>query len=351
VLLAAGLHNQVRPPLTTAGIEGVIPAEQFLDDAKDINFKTNKSVVVIGGGQLAFSCANIARRLGAEEVHMVCLEYRGGSEADSEAVDEAVDSGIYLHPWRTFARVVTEEGEIRGVEYQKLRAFGFDSEGQVQWDPLPGSQHFLVTDTVIDATGRGVGKSQADPSLAYKGIFAAGDGVSELRSVIEAIAAGRWTASAMDKYLGGNGDIEETLSPSLEEEDAKPLDAVKAGLPPELPSHLEPQFPGSTAYSEDTLGIKEAVSEAGRCLRCDLGYQVDDFEVDTTTCTYCGRCIDTCLWGALSAGYGYDLSAEKWQERQEITEKRSRRYNTIITILVSAIAVMIIAIVLSKLQA
>ena len=45
------------------------------------------------------------------------------------------------------------------------------------------------------------------------GIFAAGDVVMGTASVIKAIASARRTASAVDKYLGGNGNIEEKLAP------------------------------------------------------------------------------------------------------------------------------------------
>ena len=46
-----------------------------------------------------------------------------------------------------------------------------------------------------------------------EGVFAAGDVVMGTASVIEAIASARRTASAVDKYLGGTGNIEEKLAP------------------------------------------------------------------------------------------------------------------------------------------
>jgi NADPH-dependent glutamate synthase beta subunit-like oxidoreductase len=348
VLLAAGLHNQVKPPLTVATINGVISGQHFLDEISgDKSINISRRVVILGGGSTAFACANTAYALGAEEVHIVCLEYRAGGEADSQIIDQAVDDGVRLHPWRTFVRVVAEDGKVQGVEYLKLRAFGFDNKGEVQWDALKGSQHFLTTDMVIDATGY-ENKMQTSTTQVNKGVFAAGDGVSELRSVIEAIAAGRWAAGAMDRYLGGDGDIEEELAPSLEEEAAEPLDVVKVGFSPQVPSHLVNQSHGSTALSEDTLGAKDTVAEANRCLKCDLGYHVDHFEVDTSVCTYCGRCVDACYWGALSAGYGYELAAKEHKERLELVENRSRVYNIVITLLVALMTVLILAIVAGK---
>ena len=47
-------------------------------------------------------------------------------------------------------------------------------------------------------------------------MFAAGDAVTGTVSVIEAIAAGRKAASAMDKYLEGDGIIDEKLVPLVE---------------------------------------------------------------------------------------------------------------------------------------
>ena len=43
------------------------------------------------------------------------------------------------------------------------------------------------------------------------GVFAGGDAVKMPGAVIEAMAAGRKAASAMDEYLGGDGDLDFSL--------------------------------------------------------------------------------------------------------------------------------------------
>jgi len=61
----------------------------------------------------------------------------------------------------------------------------------------------------------GIGNTfQVDPetgATSKKGVYAGGDSVSGPASVIEAIAAARKATSAIDKYLGGSGDITEEL--------------------------------------------------------------------------------------------------------------------------------------------
>ena len=45
-----------------------------------------------------------------------------------------------------------------------------------------------------------------------EGVFAGGDVVTGPASIIGAIAQGRKAAEAMDRYLGGTGDITETFA-------------------------------------------------------------------------------------------------------------------------------------------
>jgi ferredoxin len=284
---------------------------------------------------------------------MFGMEHQGG-DFDPWAVDQALEEGVVTHPWYTFARVVSSDGRAEGVETLKVRSFGFDKEGKVLYDTIPGTEEIMTADTVIAAIGgQGESKEEAGVLVADReSIFAAGDAVNEQRSVVEAIAAGRWAAVSIDKYLGGSGDIAETLAPPVQQEKAVPLRSPKGGLPPKIPTRLVSRNEdGTSAEEELSLTEKEVVKEAKRCLRCDIGYPVDEFEVDTTTCTYCGRCVDACYWDAILAGVGYEKAAKERQEELEETAIKYRLQDRVLTILVVAVAVIALGIVAVKLFA
>ncbi|MFC2060811.1 FAD-dependent oxidoreductase, partial [Chloroflexota bacterium] len=210
-------------PLPGADLEGVLVNIQFLRDVSLGNkVKVGKRVVVIGGGNVAFDCARTSRRLGAEEVHLACLEPGNGMLATPDEIEEGQEEGIIIHPSHTFLKITGDNGHVTGVECQDIRSFKFE-EGKLILDIIEGSEHVLPADTVIFAIGQvpeldfieGVSDIQTarrrvvvdSDSLATSkdGVFAAGDIVTGTTSVIEGIAAGRRVATSIDKYLGGRG--------------------------------------------------------------------------------------------------------------------------------------------------
>lgn len=142
----------------------------------------------------------------------------------------------------------------------------------------------MTFDTIIAAIGQrpeisqhfnlniGPGNAiQVDPdTLATNrlGVFAGGDAVTGPASVIEAIAAGRQAAISIDKYLGGNGVIDETLAPP--EGEIAPLEESEEKRRPKMPTLPVKQRLGG--FQQVELGYSEeaAIEEALRCLRCDL---------------------------------------------------------------------------------
>jgi hypothetical protein len=112
---------------------------------------------------------------------------------------------------------------------------------------------------------------EATLETGMKGVYAGGDVTAVPGAVIHAIAAGRKAASAIDKALGGTGDIEEALfdrgTPSQsvgrdEEFAARPREKV-----PETALHKR-----HDSFQEVALGYTDgqAAKEAKRCLQCDL---------------------------------------------------------------------------------
>lgn len=91
------------------------------------------------------------------------------------------------------------------------------------------------------------------------------------RSAIAAVASGRKAAASIDRYLGGDGVIDEPLLPAEEpnhwlgrEEGFADLRRLAASYQPP-----PPQFAGMS-NAEPPLSQEEAMAEARRCLRCDL---------------------------------------------------------------------------------
>lgn len=159
--------------------------------------------------------------------------------------------------------------------------------------PVPGSDFFIGADTVVAAVGQAPDLSFLPPDSALErtrwerlavddnrlatnvpGVFAGGDFVAGPGMVIEAIAAGRRGAIAIDKYLKGDTSrvemydlktavIEEAVTQE-EEETWEPR------FRPETPCLPAEERKGS--FKETELGFSEekARQEARRCLRCDL---------------------------------------------------------------------------------
>lgn len=290
VLIATGTHKGTLLPLEGNKLSGVILNTDFLKNARRNQISNlGKKVMVLGGGNVAYDCARTALRLGAEEVHIACLESRDKMTAAAEEIQEGSDEGVILHSGHTFLRI-TGETKVQGVELQKVEKFYFDENRKAVIELVEGSRKIIPVDHVIFAVGQAPDGTEklgvelnrgsyvkVNSSFATNlpGVYGAGDVVTGTRSVIEAIAAGRQSAVEMDRYLGGDGDISEEL---LEKETADPyLGRSKdfGNLERLSPSLLDPQERRkSFAAVEQTFTCGEAKCEAGRCLQCDLRLNV-----------------------------------------------------------------------------
>ncbi len=292
ILLATGAHQGIKLPLPGSDLEGVMINTTLLRDArlgKEINI--GKRVVVLGGGNVSYDCARTAVRLGATEVRVACLEPEDALLASIEEIEESQAEGVIIHCSHTFIRIVDDgNGHVAGIECHDVASFAFDGTGRLRVNVVAGSEHILPADTVIFAVGqvpelgliegvseiekvrgRFIAANTETLATGKEGVFAAGDVVTGTTSVIQAIAAGRTTASSIDKYLGGNGDIAETLvDPEVgslfigQREDF--ADKQRVAIP------SSPVEGRTSNFSEVELGYgqTEGFEEADRCLQCHL---------------------------------------------------------------------------------
>jgi NADH-quinone oxidoreductase subunit F len=284
VFLAIGAHQGLK-----IGVEGedsprVMECVNFLREVslgKEV--RLGDKVAVIGGGNAAIDSARTALRLGTKEVTIVYRRTQAEMPASAEEIKEALEEGVQIYFLAAPSRIFSRNGRVE-LESIRMELGAMDSSGRRRPEPIKGSEFAMSFDTIIAAigqrpeiphqfnlaTGRG-NAIQVDPDTlvtSREGVFAGGDAVTGPASVIEAIAAGRQVAISIDKYLGGSGDIDETLAPP--EKAMTPLEEAEEKRRPEMPTL--PDKKRLSGFDQVELGYTDemAIEEAQRCLRCDL---------------------------------------------------------------------------------
>jgi len=318
---------------TGIGVEGedsprVMGGASFL---REVNLgkkvEVGDRVAVIGGGNTAMDSARTALRLGAKEVTIVYRRTRAEMPASPEEIEEALHEGIKIYFLAAPSRVMSQDREVQ-LECVRMKLGAPDASGRRRPEPIEGSEFTMNFDTIIAAIGQrpemptsfditvGRGNTiQVDTdTLATnkEGVFAGGDAVLGPATVIEAIAAGRRAATSIDKYLGGHGVIDETLAPT--EDLPSRVNGPREGWRPEMPTIPLEQRLKSFGNVELSLAEELAIEEANRCLRCDLAYEPEKYQVDTRKCISCGLCVESCPFDALFMGYAYERATYRQQE-------------------------------------
>jgi NADPH-dependent glutamate synthase beta subunit-like oxidoreductase/NAD-dependent dihydropyrimidine dehydrogenase PreA subunit len=314
VFLASGAWRPARMGIPGEDRPGVLKGIAFLAAVNADNAPTiGARVVVIGGGDTAIDAARVSRRLGAE-VTQIYRRTRAEMPASAEEIEAAIEEGVKLQFLTAPFRI--DPGAVSCI---RMTLGAADASGRPRPEPLAGSEFSIAADTVIMAIGQEVeppaqavaramnGTVRADPqSLATSvpGIYAGGDAVSGPATIIDAIAQGRRASAAIDRFLGGSGDLERFAreQPPAEEHIAASRGSARKAwhnLPPA--SRLSGFELVEHGYTGDA-----AREEASRCLSCDL--RAFDVQVDAALCKDCGYCKEVCTLGVFERSEDFNAS-------------------------------------------
>ena len=290
ILVAIGAHRNSRMGIDGEDSAGVIDSISFLRDVSlGKKMSLGRKVAVVGGGNAAIDAARTALRL-RSEVTILYRRTRTEMPASAEEVDAAIEEGAMTQFLVAPKRIGRNNGTVT-LECIRMEMGEPDASGRRRPVPIGGSEFTSEFNTVITAIGQvpdvptayglesGPGKTLlADPLTAKtnrKGVFACGDAVSGPASVIEAIAAGRKAAGAIDKYLQGKGHLDEPLIPPSEPDCHFGRQKGFAALHRES-SRMTRAEKRTCSFDEFDLGLEEkaAIGEAARCLKCDLRLKV-----------------------------------------------------------------------------
>ena len=371
VFLGLGAWENARMRVADEDSPGVLSGIDFL---RQLGLRRRVDlhgrVLVVGGGNTAVDCARTALRLGVEEVRILYRRTRQEMPANAEEIVEAEHEGVKLDFLVAPVRVLRgEDGRVAGLECIRMELGEPDASGRRSPKPVRSSEFRVDGDFVLAAIGQSarvqelldgrvpnflpLGESltltrwqtvqvnERTIETTVDGVFSGGDVVSGAATAIEAIAAGRKAAYAIDRYVAtGRAEPEPVEVCSRKDtyrtvrvEDLPPrVPEKRRRMPVLLPSERTHGFAEvETGYSREDLR-----REASRCLECgctalytcslrryatEYGADVQAFQgaacehpvdrrhplivLDPNKCVLCGRCVRLCSELVGVAAFGF----------------------------------------------
>jgi NADPH-dependent glutamate synthase beta subunit-like oxidoreductase len=273
-------------------------------------------VVVIGGGNVAVDAAQTARRLGAREVTLVCLEAPDQMPAYPSALQSAKAEGVKVTCSWGPIHFTSKDDRLTGIDFQRCVTV-FDDCGQFNPSFDSCELKSMQADTAIVAIGQttdpdmlaqmGLGSdliAKIDPLTLQSTnlqVFLAGDLISGPSSVVDAMAAGRRAAESVHRYVRGEHLRYGRLYPGPFETEfdidtSRGEDVARATI-----RENNDPTQGLEAELEEPLDPASARQEARRCYACGQPYG------KYRTCWFCLPCEVECPQDALYVEIPYLL--------------------------------------------
>jgi NADPH-dependent glutamate synthase beta subunit-like oxidoreductase/NAD-dependent dihydropyrimidine dehydrogenase PreA subunit len=286
IFVAAGNHKGLALGIPGEESKCVVEGVTFLKNENlGLGVSIGERVAVIGGGNVATDSARTALRKGAREVTIFYRRTRDEMPAYDEEIEAALEEGVEIE-YMVAPKGIKEVNGVVEIEFIRMKMGDIDSSKRRRPIPIDGSEHVLEFDTLISAIGQSPDlpadfripsdygtEVNVNPA---EGIFIGGDLLTGPKTVIDAIASGRRGAVLVDRFLGGKGDIDlvfvEKDSPRLGNfSNGKNMEQGRTSI------QMLPAQERISNFSEASLGLDEpaAMTEAGRCLGCDLRFQIE----------------------------------------------------------------------------
>jgi len=323
--------------------DGVFKAIEFLINMnRGFSVDIGERVIVIGGGDVAMDAARTAHRAddyaqqpvtvesdrankhdehqalteaidvarsavraGARKITVMSLESRSEMPAHGFEIEEAEAEGVEFLSSRGPNRILTADGQVTGLETKGVKSL-FDENHR--FAPVFDEDDItsLEADTIILAIGQAIDLDslgvnapefgprrniQVDPitgKTSLPGVWSGGDAAKGPRTLIDAIADGRRSATAIHRDFGGDVP-EDKPGRMIELEQFHRLGDFYDRQDRVAVPTLDTGRRMGLAEVETGFTLDQARCEANRCLRCFA-----NILLDVDKCVLCALCVDVC---------------------------------------------------------
>ena len=340
IFLATGSWAEQKPQLPGDDLRGVWHGLSFLGEVNSgKRISLGKRVVVVGGGNTAIDSARVAWRMGSK-VTVLYRRTKADMPAIPDEIEEAEKEGIEFI-FQAVPAKMTGKGKVQGIHCLKTKLGKPDSSGRRSPVLIPNSGFSLKADSVILAVGERAdlsflpegmscenGLISIDPwgKTTLRGFFAGGDAATGQGYVSQAIASGKKTALAIDRYLQGRAENPEEDRREVVGLDKINLDYFSPKERVRISSLGADRRKGKFNEVHKGLSPSQAKGEAERCFSCGNCIQCNvclmvcpdvavsflaeerKYLIDYDHCKGCGICAVECPRSAMK------LEEEKWNE-------------------------------------
>jgi NADPH-dependent glutamate synthase beta subunit-like oxidoreductase len=284
VYIAIGAQTGKSVNVEGVDASGVYSAVDMLGEIGRGNIPdyTGKSVVVVGGGNVAMDAARSAIRCKAKEVTVVYRRRQVDMTALPSEIQGAIEEGVELLTLNAPLRIHADEnGNVCGFVTQPQMISVYDRQGRPSATKANKDEVETPCDIVLMAIGQDIvsepfEKYSVNPRRktfetedttrvkGYDKVFAGGDCVFGPATVIKAIGAGKVAALNIDEYLGYHHKyLDDIQIPEPRENDRTHYGRV----------HLTDRSARERKLNfepvENGMSYDEAMQECHKCLRCD----------------------------------------------------------------------------------
>lgn len=298
VYLAVGSWAATPLHIDGENLDGVERGIDFLRRVvKGDAARMSGTVVVIGGGNTAIDCARTALRMGADKVKLVYRRTREEMPAQAVEVEAALHEGIEMEFLAAPVNITASEAGRKNLHCIRMELGEPDRSGRRRPVPVEGSNFHIEADAIISAVGQ-----STDTGFLYNDlplrlnkwgdvdidgfsmqtseskVFAGGDCVTGPATVIEAIAAGRRAAVAIDEFVTNGYIMPSSEDYTCSRGSLEDLPRDEFATFPRLPRAIGAELDVADRLDgfpevELTLTEEQASAEASRCLTCGCAKQ------------------------------------------------------------------------------
>ena len=216
IFLGFGANIPSKMNIEGENLEGVYGGNSLLEIGEHPLYK-EKSVAVIGGGNVAMDCARTIKRLGADKVYVIYRRAEKQMPAESKEIEDAKKEGIEFLFQNNIVKIL---GTKKVEKIECIRTELVKKEGETREVPvnIEGSNYEMDIDYVVMAVGASPEKELVEKlglklnkwgyidvnekhQTSNKKIYAGGDLAGDKGTVAWAARAGRDVAEAIKNKM------------------------------------------------------------------------------------------------------------------------------------------------------